>query len=583
MTLSNNETLTILQQSQTVPTWVTKAREYNKELEALINGVDFISLLKIIEHKEDTKQLEARQKYAHSIKDMFDRVMRAVDNVYSATGGSKRYASKDDEVSTESYEKLIQKVSTIRDQKPLEKWLQENWMKLYRTDPNGVILYEYESETEKLYPTYKNINSIRNYKSDGQNIEWILFEPEKKDNGVMEWRLIDDEYDYIITQSTTVSFTINEDKSFKHPFGYVPGIIISDIIKIGTEQRLSPLDSVLELAKESLRDESHKSMFKFLLWDPIFWRYKLKCPTCGGSGKKGVDKCPDCNGKGLYTGKDITNSIDIGVPDEKEQPIVTPNIAGFIVPPVEIMAEFNKENELLENKIYSTVWGTINYQKMYSGGMAEIKTATEIVYDTAPQIARLNMFADVAQWVEWRLTELAANFIYPSKPKDKRICTITYGRNYIIEPLEVLYDRYTKYVAAGLNSALCDKALEEIICSKYKTDPIGLEEELKRLKVEPFIHYTIEQIKVNYSADAAQRKMLFQSWWQNEADKDDDVEELIIAFDTYCTLKLTPPAAGKQPVKVRKEPHPDGSIKYFDETTGEEITDEETIKQISGV
>jgi hypothetical protein len=534
MILNENEVIDIINISQIVPTWVTKAREMNKELEALVNGVDFISELKQIEHKEDAKQLEARQKYSHSIKDMFTRILRPIDNVYTATGGTKRYGSKSDVNSTETYDKLIAKVSTIRDQRPLEKWLQRNWMKLYHTDPNGVIFYEYKSE--KLYPTYKNIGSIRNYKSDGQNLEWILFEPVNKPDGTKEWRFVDDENDYIIIQSgSQVTPLTITDKTFKHPFGSCPGVIISDIVKIGTEQRLSPIDSVIELAKESLRDNSQKSMFKFLLWSPIFWRYALKCPKCGGTGKQktGDAPCDMCNGLRIYGKKDITDALNLPVPEDKESAIVTPNVAGFIIPPIEIMAEFNKEMELVEGKIYTTIWGSINYQKMYSGGIS-VKTATEIIYDTAPQIARLNDYADTAQWVEWRLTELAANFIYPSKPKDESICMITYGRNYIIEPMEVLLARYVSDKNAGCNTAILDRDLEEWICSKFKTDPIGLEEELKRLKVEPFIHYTIEQVKANYSQQEAQKKMLFEAWWRNEADKNMDSEDLIEEFDNYC-------------------------------------------------
>ena len=406
MILSQNEILEILHESTNqVPSWVTTARANNKELEALVNGIDFNTLLYKVEHKEDDNQLLARKRYSHSIKDMFERTLRPIDNIYSATGGSKKYGDSTDPNSTETYDKLIQAISTIRDNKPLEKWLQRNWMKLYHTDPNGVILYEFRQE--KFYPTYKNIGAIRNYKSDGQNIEWILFEGTTRiDNrNLIDWRLIDDENDYIYTQDTksdVSQFTLNEEKSLKHPFGSVPGIIISDIIKIGTEERCSPIDSIIELAKEELRDNSHKSMFKFLLWDPIFWRYGLTCPKCEGTGKqpKGDEICDMCNGHKLYGKKDITDAVIIKVPEDKETAILTPNIAGFIVPDITIMSEFNKEIDLLENKIYTTIWGTINYAKMYAGdittGKAQ-KTPTEIIYDTAPQISRLNDYADVAQ------------------------------------------------------------------------------------------------------------------------------------------------------------------------------------------
>ena len=86
--------------------------------------------------------------HADQIQGFFDI---PVDNVYSATGGVKKYPDKATDV--------IKEISSIRDGKTLEKWLQLNWMTLYFVDTNGVIIYEWLDE--KFYPTYKNINSIR--------------------------------------------------------------------------------------------------------------------------------------------------------------------------------------------------------------------------------------------------------------------------------------------------------------------------------------------------------------------------------------------------------------------------------------
>jgi len=195
MILSIDQIKDILTQSQEVPQWVQESRVYNQELEALVNGTKFDSLLYKIEHKEDDKQIQARKRYSRSIKDMFERVLRPLDNIYTATGGSKKYL---DEANAD---KIISILSGIRDNKSLEKWLQRNWLKLYHTDPNGVILYEHNKE--KFYTTYKNISSIRNYESDGQQLEWILFEPVGKEKGVLEWRLIDDSKDYLIIQQSS--------------------------------------------------------------------------------------------------------------------------------------------------------------------------------------------------------------------------------------------------------------------------------------------------------------------------------------------------------------------------------------------
>ena len=65
-----------------------------------------------------------------------------------------------------------------------------------------------------------------------------------------------------------------------------------------------------------------------------------------------------------------------------------------------------------------------------------------------------------------------------------------------------------------------------------------MNEELLRLKVEPFIHYTVEQIKINYGINEAKEKMLFASWWLNFADKSKDAPTLISEFDKYCSMEI---------------------------------------------
>ena len=182
MAFELDQVIKIIKHNEQVPKWIIASREKHKTLRALIDGDDFKTELSKIEHIEKSeKKWEVRRKYSRSIKDLNQRLLRPIDNVYSATGGSKEYNLKGDKLT-----KLLKKLSNVRGNKSLEQWLQVNWMHVYHNDPDGVIFIEYLSEdksinqTEDCWPTYKEITKIRNYEKDGQALKWILLEARKE-------------------------------------------------------------------------------------------------------------------------------------------------------------------------------------------------------------------------------------------------------------------------------------------------------------------------------------------------------------------------------------------------------------------
>lgn len=515
MILTQEDIIEILKDNQSIPEWVIKARNNNSELEALVNGVDFESLLIKIEGKEDNEKILARKKYSRSIKDLFERLLRPIDYVYSSTGGSKKYNEK---VDTD----VILALSKLTGEKPLEHWAQNNWMPLYHTDPNGIIIYEWKDD--KCWPTYKNIHKVRCYKATGQKLEWVLFEP-CNEEGEKEFRLIDDAYDYTIKQNGE-SFTIDDDDTYENPFRKCPGIVISDLMHYCGHERKSPIEKITEIAKEYLRDQSIKTLYKFLHGFPIFWRYVVQCEKCHGTGKIGTNNCPDCNGVGFYMKKDVTDMVTLPVPKNNDDIKIAPDIAGYIAPELKTWDQYIKELDLLFSVMNETHWGAdIKSQA--------IKTATEVYSNYQPVISRLNKYADTAEWVEWYLTELALNFLNPIKNADDSYVSVLYGRNYIIEPINVLLERYQKSKEAGDSTAILDKQLYEWIVSKYKSDPETLSDELKRIQVEPFVHYTVKDVFDYYGPKQAKEKMMFSAFWSSIDRSMKTVDQLKAEYEKY--------------------------------------------------
>lgn len=528
MILDAEQLMKILKGSAQVPKHIERGRETAKTMRALVDGKEFGELLSKIENIERSEdKWKARKNYARSIKDLNHRLLRPIDNVYSATGGSRKYLPENENQNRE----LIQRISRIRGNQSLTKWLQKNWMHLYITDPAGLIFMESSKDGEKVYPTYKAIEKIRDYKANGQNVEWVLFEPKDikmPDNEVKKlYRLVDDDRDYRFWKEGNEFIEILEGDyaSLDHPYNLCPGIINSDINEVGEDTRLSAIDEVIELQKEYLRDQSIKTIVKFLNGFQNLVRPKIICSSCHGTGKTGENKCKDCNATGFLTNRDVTDEIiipiDLRKPDQK-----LPNareLANWIGLDTDTWDQYNDELKLLEVLAFQTLWGS-HYSTLDQG---PDKTATEVFVNTQPVMNRLNDFTDAAEFVEWQVTHWIANFIFPTADKNQNVSEINYGRRYIIDPPDAILDKYNSARGSGAGSIILDKLLTEYITAKYRSDQENLRRHLVRSRVEPYVHYTLQTVNSIFGNMEAQKKALFRDWWEMQGENpllDDEVQ-----------------------------------------------------------
>lgn len=512
----------VSQLSKSTDTWVTNARSNSKILTALVTGEGFSDeLINKIEHIESENKAKARKKYSKDIRDMFNRVMKKRDNVFQANGGSENILIKNERVLTD-FRKFQ---SNFKANKSISKYLSEYFFQLMDIDPNGVILLEYNS-ANKLYPTYKSINDIRTYEADGQKLEYILFEPIDKQNGSRVWRLIDDVTDWTIVEISGV-FVINQESTFKHPFGNVPGIILSDKEKTGTKERLSYLNSVIELAKDYARDKSVLTIYKFLNGFPIHWRFVSQCKTCTGTGKTQAKTCDTCDGKGYLSKGDVTDLVTLPLPKEG-QPNIAPDIAGFIQPDLETWKQYKDDLRDMEILVEDTIWGT---DKSINDQVTN-ETATGRFIDVQPITNVLNVFTDNVEWVENQFANWVINFVDLVKNRDEVLYSKSYGRRFIIENADTILEKYQSSKAAGDNNTILDKLLEEFILSKYKNDPVMQQVMLKKKEIEPYVHLTIDQVYKYFGEEESFKKVSFVEFWE-DCDKTKDTEVLEVEFENY--------------------------------------------------
>ena len=537
---SDEEAILAIKKNLKVDEEFIEMRECSDELKALVNGDDFIDeLIENIEGIESNVKAEARKKYSRSIKDLFGRIFQPIDNIHYATGGVKEY-----DILNETIKKdFLNKIANIRDGKTLSQWVQDYAIKLMNTDPNGLMFLEYTTEPNiDIYPTYKSIDAIRFYESKGQMIEYVIFEPYRIETKTF-WRVVDDLTDRTFEQIGNQYILVKE-STFEHPFGQVPALICSNIQIPAEEERLSAIDNIIDVAKEYARDQSFLTLYKIYKGNPIFWKYVQYCGDCGGTGKVEEENCDTCDGHGKMMGKsDVTGVVELPIPDDRDSPIIAPNIAGFISPDLDVWTQYSDELNMLEEKMYKTHWGT-SYGIQNISNVA--KTATEIIYNKQPLENQLNKYADFIEYVEWKFSEWILNFYDLSKNRDESRITINLGRRYIVESYDVLLERYEMSVKAEENSVVLDKLFGEYLSAKYRNNPIDLQINLLKMRIEPYLHLPLQSVLNIFGNEEAQRKVLYQKWWQTVTDYSKSEEILTAEFNSWFELNkkvVAPPVA----------------------------------------
>lgn len=510
----NDEVVKYVKDNQEVSELIKAARRYNTRLLALIDGKGFKETLILFEGLETEKRKRVRRNFSRPVNDTFERLFQPIANVFHSTGESFNV----DISSNKEKELFLKKLSNVRDEKTLKQYVESDWMPLYHIDPNGIIFTEYSTKDEEVdaYPTYKSIYSIRAYQPNGQLLSVVMFEPVDRvfeGEEVKEWRVVDDDKDYIVIQRKE-DYTVLDEESNDHPFGIVPALLNSNIIDVSSELRLSPVDKILDLMMEFAVTQSNKSIYKIVQGNPKHWEVGPECTTCRGRAKV-VDsagdsiKCKDCNGVGHHVSQDVTDLKVIPYPREGT-PGILPHVAGHTSPDLDTLKYFTEELTYAEKLAYQTLWGVGQEPLAY-------ETATGRILDQQPKINRLNKYANAAEWVNWRLAEFMARVYTTEK---ETVVRILFGRRYILETSDALLRSYETAKKAGDSSTILDALLNEYTTSKHSNDMEMLRIMLIKISAEPYVHMTIEEVNDVFGNIEAQRKALFNDFFNTLENKD---------------------------------------------------------------
>ena len=532
---------------------------YGEGLESYLEGN------KTLEIYEKESARKVRAKYAKPNNDLFSRLGRPIDKVFTAKGGSVYY-----NLSEEKQKKAIQLSQDIGNMLSIRKWIEVFWTPHMLDDPFGVIFLEILPETKValaqsegrsfVYPTYKPITSIYDYQTTGNKLEWIVFpltDEQKTEAGIKPdlhaYRVVDDAFDYyVVREGETVS--ILDQHTLPNYFGAVPAMVNSDLPDASTEGYfVSFYHDVLDLAEQFLLKGSVKVTHDFLHGFPKYSEFASSCSTCRGTGVYEGAKCGSCAGTGKSWITDVSKTKLLTMPTSKEDAIVLPSQVGAYISPDKTFYEIATDDlQLLEHLMTYTLWG--NQSDIKTSGLSTQqetrKTATEVISDIKPEADRLYVISEMA---EKRHKFILDAVIRIQVQMNYKGSSVNYGRRYLLESPDVLLKRYVETRKQGAPQNILDAMLNEFYDANYQTDPVGLEVSKKLMYVEPFVHKDISELTEAMIADEDYKAKLFFSEWLSVTDEGtliiSDIPTLRKSLYAYtANKKLKPPP---EPAKMQ--------------------------------
>ena len=495
-------------------------KEVNRELMMHVHGIGMSAALKTLEPFENEDIAATRRTYAVSSKDLFKRLLREEQQVFTTKGGSVSYTN-----SKRKEKELIDVMSKFGGGIGLRRWVETYAKPAFDTDPMGLVFMEISDnneapesgETKKIYPTYKSITCIHDYHADNRELEYVCFTINKhelyeygisaKDGETNKYyRFVDDEFDRVVyvVNEVAILAPMREGYFAEIPniFGKVPAIILSDLVQYwDTGKYESRLQVLSQVGDCFLRDRSIRDLQKLYHGFAKAVEPMIKCNTCDGEGVLKGLPCPDCSAAGADKGTGYKTRTRIS--DVARFPLDILNEAGsfdfkklfgYVTPDIASWQQQNSDLASLEQLMYITHYGTMSNATVQgiNGKQPVDETATKTLMDTLPKQMVLNNLADWAERIETWVANMSAMFLFAEQEPS---VSITYGRDYILNTPEQILEVYHEMKKNGDPVSTLNEMMIKYIKSLYKGSPQKQAVELKKFTVEPFPHMSTKDIE----------------------------------------------------------------------------------------
>lgn len=513
---------------------INNARVYADKVNMHVTGLNLEAYIDKIDDFESDTTYKLKQRLIKSNKGVFSKVLRPLDKVFTAKGGSVNY-----NLSTNQTKSITQLIADSTNNLGLKDFIKHHVKDNYVIDPNGFVFLDVDAEGQTSLK-FINTTQVLNYVANGNELKHVIFEPYTLDKKSY-YRVLSEQEDVLYVREGD-NIYLDENSIKINPFGFIPAYIVGDQIDVNTGLFISIIDDVIEEADELLRDTAVNTIHKLSHGYAKYWQYPENCTTCGGKGYlnrvvNGVVKateCQACDGSGRNKKKKASDIILVDIPKEGD-PLIAPNLGGYINPSIEIWKQYNEDIERAQENIFNIMWGSFFESKERN------QTATGKFLNVQPQIERVASISFTFSKVHQFLLKALGVIITGDSNYSPEV---SYGTRYLIDSpdklLQTISEAKEKKISENVQLQLLDRFYQTEFCNNNL-------EYLKAKKlqsVDPFPTLTVLEVKEIQETipqiDYYQK--IYYSQWVNQLDETKKIimsaQELKADLENYVQPKI---------------------------------------------
>lgn len=392
-------------------------------------------------------------------------------------------------------------------------WRNKGW-EVFKSAINSVLIVDTPAEQTGEFPEpyfyWLGIENVIDYGlNDEGEIKYIIFK--QSDGKLAE---MDSTYTRVLKLEDDVLSVVTE---VKHGLGYCPARFYWDTPLINNQEGVkeSPLSSQLANLDWLLFFTISKRHLDLYAPYPIYSAYEQDCDFVDASDGSQCDGgflrdkngdymmladgtlrvCPICSAKNAVG---VGSYIEVPAPNAGEPDLRNP--VSITSVDSESLDYNVREVKRLEKEIFENVVGT-------GGGVQEKESINElqVTANFETKISVLNALKGNLEAAQKFVDDTICRLRYGDSFTDS---SISYGTEFFIYTVDDLYRQYTTAKKNGASESELDAINNQIIATSYKNDPVQLQRMLILRQLEPYRHYTFDELMTLKEADLLDPELL---------------------------------------------------------------------------